>query len=168
MAAAAAVITAGFGLVGASPASANQVWLQQVQRTSADAPCALPASDGEATGWSSWAPSWAQWPNNGEGGWVCERSITWATDSGSASMVTTECAQLTDTQWLDFTGTDWLPADTATFPDAACTTAGGGFIFVVFVLADSQGAAQSLCDAHGGGTATHTYPIDPRIYYCLL
>ena len=78
---ASALLVTGFGIGFASPASAdhNRVWTQQVQRASEDAPCDIPEVKGEAAGWSAWAPSWAQWPNRGEGGWICTRSITWAT-----------------------------------------------------------------------------------------
>ena len=78
MAAAAIGLTLAIGITGGAPASANQVWHQQVERASADAPCDMGVAEGDAAGWSEWSPSWAQWPNGGAGGWVCERSITWA------------------------------------------------------------------------------------------
>jgi hypothetical protein len=69
-------------LIGANIASADQVQVQSYQRANQTEACA--AQPGE-TPWqaswgpdSSWSPSWEQWANNGTGGWVCTRSITWA------------------------------------------------------------------------------------------
>ena len=78
---AAVLVASGLVMAGASPASADQIWQQQVQRASADATCDIPPVAGDAAGWSAWAPSWAQWPNDGKGGWVCERSEFWAKDA---------------------------------------------------------------------------------------
>lgn len=39
-------------------------WLQSYGRASVDAPCR-----------SGWQPGWAQWPNDGSGGFVCNRTI---------------------------------------------------------------------------------------------
>lgn len=66
-------------------ATPNQVWVQEYQRASSDATCDDPPAALDIP-WQSdwdpaemtWTPSWAQWPNGGEGGWVCTRSITWA------------------------------------------------------------------------------------------
>lgn len=38
--------------------------MQSTARTSADAACS-----------TGWIPSWAQWPNDGKGGYVCDRWI---------------------------------------------------------------------------------------------
>jgi len=94
-------VTAGLLVSGAAPASArrdpilispatpNQVWVQSFQRPSADAPCIAPASLDIALqeGWNpadlAWTPTWEQWPNNGQGGWTCTRSITWALGHGA-------------------------------------------------------------------------------------
>ena len=75
------VVLAGV-LFGARVAVADSVWFQSYQRASQTEACA--AQVGE-TPWqaswgadSSWKPSWEQWANGGNGGWVCSRSITWA------------------------------------------------------------------------------------------
>lgn len=39
-------------------------WLQQTGRDSAEAPCP-----------EGWGPSWAEWPNDHTGGWVCTREV---------------------------------------------------------------------------------------------
>jgi hypothetical protein len=46
------------------PSSPTPMWEQGTGRAAADEACA----DG-------WAASWAQWPNDGKGGWVCVRSV---------------------------------------------------------------------------------------------
>ena len=74
-------------LFGARVAVADSVWYQSYQRGSASEVCV--AQQGE-TPWQDswgtnpgWSPSWEQWANNGQGGWVCSRSITWASDSAA-------------------------------------------------------------------------------------
>ena len=51
-----------------APASSPPDWVQAYGRAPGDA-C--------LTGWQ---PSWAQWPNDGGGGFVCERTISWQGD----------------------------------------------------------------------------------------
>ena len=75
------VMVAGM-LFGANIAMADSVWVQSYERSSRTEACA--AQPGE-TPWQaswgtdpSWSPSWEMWANNGNGGWVCTRSITWA------------------------------------------------------------------------------------------
>ena len=83
----------GAVFIGASPAQASpppvrppQIQFQSYQRASQNEVCAHQAWE---TPWHSdwnsadydWTPSWAWWPNNHTGGWVCNRAITW--DPGS-------------------------------------------------------------------------------------
>jgi hypothetical protein len=74
-------------LVGARVAVADSIWYQSYQRGSASEACVAQAGE---TPWQDswgtnpgWSPSWEQWANNGQGGWVCSRSITWARDSAA-------------------------------------------------------------------------------------
>ena len=74
-------------LFGANVASGDEVWFQSYQRGSASEACVAQAGE---TPWQDswgtnpgWSPSWEQWANNGQGGWVCSRSITWARDSAA-------------------------------------------------------------------------------------
>jgi hypothetical protein len=53
---------------GGSPAP----WIQAYSRPDASTACAV-----------GYAPSWAQWPGDGAGGWTCERSIVWSPATGS-------------------------------------------------------------------------------------
>lgn len=69
------------GFTTAAPAAANKVWYQSVGRASSDAPCEESSTEDLATGWTQWAPSWAQWANDSVGGFVCNRRDTWAFDS---------------------------------------------------------------------------------------
>jgi hypothetical protein len=74
-------------LFGARAASADEVWFQSYQRGSASDVCvAQPGETPWQDSWGTnlgWSPSWEQWANNGQGGWVCSRSITWARDSAA-------------------------------------------------------------------------------------
>lgn len=50
---------------GVTPGSKDlTVWYQSIARGSADATCP-----------EGYNPSWAQWPNDGAGGWVCNRDV---------------------------------------------------------------------------------------------
>jgi hypothetical protein len=76
-------------LFGANIATADSVWVQSYERTSQTQACA--AQPGE-TPWqeswgadSSWSPSWEMWANDGKGGWVCTRSISWAQTPAASS-----------------------------------------------------------------------------------
>ena len=165
-------------------ASTSYTWIQQVQRASADAPCDTPAVEGEAAGWSDWGPSWAHWPHEGQGGWVCTRSITWAHSSASRSSTPDDSGDsgascitgFNGTNFWDFTGVDWLPIGTQIYSDATCTTplVDPGFDTAksVIVLADDVAAAKAICDRVGAvydGTpnlADNRPPADQRLFYC--
>ncbi len=83
----AGVVVAGV-LVGASLAQADSVQVQSYQRASSTEACVAQVGETEwQDSWgpdSSWYPSWEQWANNGTGGWVCSRSITWARTPGTS------------------------------------------------------------------------------------
>ena len=75
------VMVAGM-LFGATVAAADSVQVQSYQRVSQTEACvAQPGETPWQASWgtnSSWSPSWERWANNGNGGWTCTRSITWA------------------------------------------------------------------------------------------
>ncbi|HEY7822434.1 MAG TPA: hypothetical protein VIG24_06365, partial [Acidimicrobiia bacterium] len=147
-------------------------------RASADAPCDIPAVEGEMAGWSDWGPSWAQWPHDGQGGWVCTRSITWAhgssrSSSSEGSDSSASCITgFNGTEFWDFTGTNWLPIGTPLYADATCTTPlNDGSPVVsgnVTVLADSEEAADAICAAEAPKPRAGLVGdgADPRLYYC--
>ena len=60
---------------------ASSPWVQSLARPTADAPC--PAG---------WAPTWAEWPNDHLGGYVCDRTIASSETHGG---------------WLVFVGGQW-------------------------------------------------------------
>jgi len=76
------------GFTTASPAAANKVWYQSVGRSSATAACEKSTTTELAAGWTDWAPSWAKWVNGGNGGFVCDRQITWAYDTPPVTCAT--------------------------------------------------------------------------------
>ena len=81
---AALVLVGGTLVAVAGPASADEVWYQSVGRVSAEAPCPVSTGTELEAGWTQWGPSWAQWGNQGGGGFVCDRQITWAITPTSA------------------------------------------------------------------------------------
>jgi len=74
-------------LLGANSVQADSVWHQSYERSIQTQECVAqswetPWQDSWGTN-PGWSPSWEQWANNGEGGWTCNRSITWARDSAA-------------------------------------------------------------------------------------
>lgn len=61
------------------------VWHQAVGRASADATCD-----------AGWSPSWAQWMNDGAGGYTCERVIDWGDFAGRVGTVSITVTTSTD------------------------------------------------------------------------
>lgn len=94
------IMVAGM-LFGANIATANSAWVQSYERTSHTEVCsARPGETPWQESWGtdpSWSPSWEQWANMGQGGWVCTRSITWAqtpvpeANSGAPEIATYTC-----------------------------------------------------------------------------
>lgn len=178
----ASTLIAGLAVATLTPpanASTTYTWIQQVQRASADAPCDIPAIEGDAAGWSDWRPSWAQWPNDDQGGWVCTRSITWAQGTaapgsgsgGSGGSGVASCvAGFSGDLYLSFAGTDWIPAGTAFYSDAACTTpeVPSATLSDSAALADDGTEAQTICTANDPGTSDVLVggSANPRLYYC--
>ena len=82
-------------LFGANVAAADSVQVQSYQRVSQTATCDSPpesmtewraswANPSDPISGPTWHPSWERWANNGNGGWTCTRSITWARSATSA------------------------------------------------------------------------------------
>jgi hypothetical protein len=164
---AAAALVAGAGVGFASPASADQVWHQSVARAHADAPCPTNTPEESAAGWTEWAPSHATWANDGKGGFVCDRAITWAKDSAAAPYY--GCLLVQTSVYVQFGSSDALPAGAPGFTDATCTTPLGRDSTLALVVADDITAAQVLCTAVAPGTtADVSRDADARVYYCLI
>jgi hypothetical protein len=166
-------------LFGANVASGDEVWHQSYQRGSLSEECvAQPGETPWQTSWgtdSSWKPSWEQWANNGQGGWVCSRSITWARDSAArvynigdtgpgeglvfliSGGLTYEMAPKT---WSRLFGDDtpswaWCSDDSTSIAGAVGTAVGTGSANTTAMLAlpCTSGAAFSA-DAYDGGGFT--------------
>ena len=106
------------------PATADQTWYQSVGRDSSDAPCEESSTEDLAAGWTSWAPSWAQWPNDSQGGFVCNRQITWAFDPVSPSSSDSSAPTCTTASL----GSTVIPCAVST-SDALVYGPGGGIVF---------------------------------------
>ena len=87
---AAVAIVAGGLVAGGAPASADQEWFQAIPRATADTACPANTAEEDAAGWPAWEPSWAQWPGNGYGWWVCERTIDWNEGQSTVSPESTQ------------------------------------------------------------------------------
>jgi len=114
-------------LLPPSPASAQTgVWHQAFERLSADSPCEAPEDETlwqeSFSGQREWTPSWAQWANDGQGGWVCQRYIVWAQTQTfpSAGCILGQVLSGQD-QYLNFGGGYALPTGSPVYSSADCT-----------------------------------------------
>lgn len=164
------ILLMGGSMLLASPASANQVWHQSIGRATADAPCPADSDAELAIGWTSWAPSWEQWPGEGRGGFVCSRQITWAFDEPpvpSVPGVVITCLQYTDTLFIDFAGESHVAGPTPTFDAVDCLTRNNTFFGLGLVYAPGGSAeADSLC-AEFFPTYTSVRNFGYDVYYCV-
>lgn len=162
------VLVAGLSAAAATPAtaSADQVWVQAVGRASADAPCPKSSAADDQAGWTTWAPSYGQWMNDGKGGWICERSIVWA--KGSESRTPSVCVRGNSATFWAFTGSS-LPPGTRSYTNDTCTNPGIIATQTWAVHAASPTDAQAVCDTRSPGTVA-TYPgfgASVEFFYCL-
>jgi hypothetical protein len=182
---AAAALTVGFGIAGAAPASADQVWHQAVGRASSEAPCPGGNADERSQGWSAWTPSYAQWMNGGQGGWVCERSLTWAKDSTESSQSensseggdsddsgdppdVTCLVYIGGSYWVSFASGNpiALPASVL-YGNSGCTGTAVQLNGVGYIVSAADAfAAGTLC---GDGYVVADVPgsADPRLFFCI-
>jgi hypothetical protein len=144
------------GLALAPPASADSVQVQSYQRANQSEACS--AQQGE-TPWeaawgadASWTPSWERWANNGTGGWVCSRSITWAHDDATQD-THVGCVKAQSSPpgfynvWMDFGSRPFLPAGAMVFDNADCTGDGISPTVGAFVYTPTETEADGLCAA---------------------
>jgi hypothetical protein len=189
---AAMVLVGGTLVAVAGSASADEVWYQSVGRASAEAPCPVSTGAELEAGWTQWGPSWAQWGNQGRGGFVCDRQITWAISPPFPGCQLIAVLSITESLesepfvvslYGQFGNGLVIAADTYLFstPDCSGETSEAATVSVGVntVFAGSQGQAQALCpvdtlaapgedgsfDLEGGGTLTIT-SSNPSIYYC--
>ena len=191
---AALVLVGGTLVAVAVSASADEVWYQSVGRASAEVPCPVSTGIELEAGWTQWSPSWAQWGNQGKGGFVCDRQITWAITPawpGCQLFFDFSITGLPDSEpiaesvYAQFGNEPVIAADSYLFttPDCSGETSGEVTVNVAvnIVFAGSQGQAQALCPVgtvavlgeddsvalDGGGTLTISNS-SPNIFYCEL
>ena len=102
-----------------------------------------------SAGWTAWIASWEQWPNDGKGGYVCTRSITWAYQDGSAGGYPSGACIQADTipEYVDFGGRWSRPFGSVYYLDASCTVMAPGTTGYNLVYAPGgAGQASALCD----------------------
>ena len=154
-------------IAAAAPASANQVWYQSISRASATAACPSSSQADLDAGWSPWASSWEQWSNNGKGGYVCSRSITWAYDEPAPEGV---CTEIDPGEFIRLDPSGFFPGGTSLYGDALCTRflsiaeSELGFAFTV----GGQSAADAICAAHNPTVdpAPPAYEFVTHVYLC--
>lgn len=146
MVAAAALVLMSAGAVAAmSPVAADEVWVQGFQRSGPDAVCQAPADEtpwqDSFRGQREWTPSWAQWANNGTGGWVCQREIVWAKSGSTPGM----CISIGRDGWVLFDSSGAAPIGAPRYGDAACTTPSGPALETALVAAVDEPQALTAC-----------------------
>lgn len=152
MAAAAAVLTTAAALLAVPAHSQTGVWHQAFERPSSDAVCEAPPNEtpwqASFSGQREWTPSWAQWPNDGRGGWVCQRSVVWATTFG-VQLPSAGCLLILTgpNRYADFQGGFALPGSAPLYSDSGCASATGQFIsnYTGVVYAPPGFDANTLC-----------------------
>ena len=168
-------------LFGANVASGDEVWHQSYQRGSASEACVAQAGE---TPWQDswgtnpgWSPSWEQWANNGQGGWVCSRSITWArtpvpASSGGGGAVTYAVGDVGPGGGLVFlisggltyemARKDWSGAGTpdagASYCDGSTGVSGAAGTAVGTGAANTAAMAASIACSSDAAAAVRTYP----------
>lgn len=136
-------------LLTLTPASANEVWYQSIGRASAEATCPKLTADDLATGWTQWDASWKQWPNNNQGGFVCNREITWAFSQPPVSPFPSARCVPFNLHYLNFEGgyfLDYPDEDSLTvWSDSDCTTVSSLETNVLYIYAPAGFDALQLC-----------------------
>ena len=148
-------ITAAF--LAAPAHSETGVWHQAFERSGPDEACEAPPDEtpwqDSFRGQREWTPSWAQWPNDGQGGWVCQRTIVWASPTGP-QFPSADCLLILTgpNNYADFRGGFALPGSAPLYSDSACTSATGQFIsnYTGVVYAPPGFDANTLCQAAFG------------------
>ena len=161
-------LAVALGAVGIAPAvSADQVWHQAIGRASAASPCPTSSAVEVASGWTQWSASWEQWPNSGDGGYSCNRSITWAKDSTGAGCAQVEINTDPDVPgWGNFGSGYFVPRLSTKFIDPGCSVP-SGFWNVNLVFATDHTLATQRCAAAVLGTvAGRVDLLAPNIYFC--
>ena len=172
---AALVLLGGTLAAGAGSASANQVWYQSVGKASAETPCPTSTGPELAAGWTQWSSSWAMWANQGRGGFVCNREITWAYSETTPTLSFPGCVALLPATgestgaYLQFGNSTFIPAASPNrlFFNSECS-GGGSEAEAPFAYALSIETANALCAPFIAMPYTiEIVTADPNLYVCL-
>ena len=110
----------------AAPVSADGVWHQAYGRASADQACPAPADEtpwqDSFDGQREWTPSWAQWMNAGQGGWVCQRTLVWAQSPAPTGPGCQFVDRVSDVDLYAAFGSSATLRSGPRYTDASCTT----------------------------------------------
>jgi hypothetical protein len=169
---AALVLVSGTLVAGAGSASANQVWYQSVGKASAEAPCPTSTGTELAAGWTQWSSSWAMWANQGRGGFVCDREITWAysettpTPSGPGCVPFQLAVGDFLATYLQFGSSNVIPVVSAKYLRTADCSGVATTIAAYLVFALTRSEAIVLC----GDTLTPFQEAfwNPNVYRCIF
>jgi hypothetical protein len=147
--AASAVALASGALTGPAQAETGTCH-QSFEGSGPEATCQAPEIETPWQSWLSgqqeWTPSWAQWPNKGAGGWVCNRTIVWAQSSGPTSPFAGCVAYKANTEYVDFQGGYWLTSSAPLNGNSSCTGEGSGSVGGVgIVYSPPRLDADALC-----------------------
>jgi hypothetical protein len=178
MSAAAAVLVGSAAmLAGASSASAatsDQIWYQSLGNPSQSAPCPESEAADLAKGWTPWVKGYEMWPNDGQGGWTCGRSILWAKGSqarGNVGAGATGCVQVQGdpftAAWLDFGTGFFSPQGSNSYRDSGCSSLLGTTGWNIVRAADVSRASERCASAIPGKVATTQGWTLPNIYTCV-
>lgn len=121
-------ITAAF--LAAPAHSETGVWNQAFERSGPDEACEAPPDEtpwqDSFRGQQEWTPSWARWANDGQGGWVCQRTIVWASPTGP-QFPAAGCLLVFDNpnEYANFQGGYSLTGLANLYTDSSCTNSGG-------------------------------------------
>ena len=157
-------------LVALSPSVSAEsgVWHQAFERTSEDAACLPPSNE---TAWQDsfrgqreWTPSWAQWANGGQGGWVCQRSIVWANTANPLSVGCVLGTVDSPPFYWNFRGGFSLPVLTEAYSDPDCQVLDGGWSNWDIVYVPAGYDPEVLCQQAFGTRALRNG--GPNIWQC--
>ena len=166
-----AAAAAGLMIAGAAPVSADQAWHQSIGRASAQAACPSSSASDTTLGWSAWEPSWETWADEGQGGWTCTRSITWALSTPPPSGEQPPgCIQIrVSAAWyLDFGSGYFVPRDSEATTSCTPPASLAGITAWAYVYATDMTVAETRCKE---GLADDLASVEPvvglqNVYIC--
>ena len=114
-------------------------------------------------------PHQVTWRNDGAGGFVCSRSITWAFESdggGAQELPSAGCVKATSGLYADFDGGWSLPMGALLWLYSDCTGQIGTSAYGLVYAPGGAGQADELCTLAFGVTAYLAGSTEPAVYLC--